>query len=67
MILEEAVEVKPLGTFCLSGTTMKWSTLVRLRLRCTRCGFAVLGHVQDGEFVAKASDVWAALDEEPPE
>lgn len=64
MVIEEVLVARPLGTFSLSGSTLKWSANQRLRLRCTQCGFKVCGGLQDGAFVARRSDVEAALRDE---
>lgn len=64
MVVEETLVARPLLDFSLSGTQMKWSANVRAQLRCKECGFKVLGGLQDGEFVARRSDVEAALRDE---
>lgn len=62
MVVEEVFEAKELGTFSLSGQSLKFSAVTRTQLRCRRCGFKVLGVVDQGEFTARARDVAAALE-----
>lgn len=52
LVVEEVIEVKPLGTFSLAGVQMKASANRRLRLRCTHCLWSILGYIDGDHFVA---------------
>jgi hypothetical protein len=55
LVIQEIIVPKPLGTFSLSGSTLKFSANRRLQLRCQRCDWAILGHLDGDSFVADAS------------
>lgn len=54
-VVEEVIVPKPLGTFSVSGGTLKFSANKRLRLRCQRCEWSVLGHLDGEHFVADSA------------
>ena len=57
----EAIEVtrilvaKPIGTFSVSGSTMKTVAYERYQMRCTRCGWHIDGTLTDDEFLGDPS------------
>jgi Zn finger protein HypA/HybF involved in hydrogenase expression len=57
------LEAKPLGTYSIAGVQTKVVARQRLQLRCTRCGWRTLGHVDsaDGKFATTPADMrWPA-------
>jgi hypothetical protein len=50
LVVEEVIVAKPVGTFSLAGAQMKFAATERLR--CTKCGWSVLGHIEDDQFFA---------------
>lgn len=59
-VVEEVIVPRPLGTFSLSGNTLKFSANKRLRLHCQKCDWSILGHLDGDYFVADSAP------EEPP-
>lgn len=46
--VDRVLEARPLGTWSLAGAQLKTSAVERLRLSC-RCGWSVLGYVNEDE------------------
>lgn len=51
-VVEKVLVARPIGSFSLSGSTFKVSANERLRLRCQRCDWSVLGYLDGDSFVA---------------
>lgn len=56
IVVEDVLQVSPPGTFSLSGSSLKASATSRLRMRCDRCGWSVLGHIEGDDFVANPKE-----------